>query len=84
MRRLTKTDVEASLKILNIMNVDEIASSFTIMFELQLNWNDLHLTFNFLKEDTRQNIISKDLWTLFWTPNIICLNDKSEERDKEQ
>ena len=59
MRRLTKTDVEASLKILNIMNVDEIASSFTIMFELQLNWNDLHLTFNFLKEDTRQILFHK-------------------------
>ena len=79
----TQTDVEASLKILTIMNIDEIASSFSLMFELKLKWNDLHLTFSFLKEDTRQNIISKDLWTHFWTPNIRYLNDKDEVRDKE-
>ena len=61
-------DVNTSVTIHNIISLDEDSSTITLMFSVQYDWLDYHLTYNFLHKDHRHN--SHNLNGKIWTPSI--------------
>ena len=43
-----KTNVEASVSVMDIFDIKEEESVVSLVFSLTLKWNDLHINYNFL------------------------------------
>ena len=63
-------DVEAFVDIIKIIDIDETEATFTLVFNITLEWNDHRMSFNFLHDDTRKNKITKQLLNNIWFPMI--------------
>ena len=70
---LMKTQVNASVKVSSVLDVDQDDASFTILFHLNLRWKDPLLKFYYLKGQKEQNHITEKLSKRIWMPSIIFL-----------
>ena len=61
------TNIEASATVLEILDINESNSIFSLMFFLSLEWRDVHVTFMFLKNDQEKNRIEEKT---IWFPHI--------------
>ena len=79
-------DVEVSISLLKIMDIDEEDSIISILFNICLKWTDPLLKFNFLKQEKTKNLITKDELKNIWTPQIkfSLLEKDSFEQLEEQ
>ena len=61
---MKRTDINLSVTILDIINVNEVESKFELKFRMKTAWNDERLTFISLNEDEENNLIdnSSDIW----------------------
>ena len=67
---LMKTQINASVRVLSVLDVDQDDASFTVLFNLNLKWNDPHVKFFYLKGKKEQNHITKILSKKIWMPSI--------------
>lgn len=76
------TDVQASVTIFDLIDINEEESVFSILFSLVLEWKDLNLNFNFLKENKENNIIKDEIYEAMWQPRVqfLLLQDGSVVR----
>ena len=74
-----KTNLNTSIAIYDIIEINEINSKLVVEFGMTILWNDQRLNFNFLKNDYQKNIMSKDVH--FWVPGIIFLNTMTKKED---
>ena len=73
------TDLFASVTIFDLIDINEEESVFSILFSLVLEWRDLNLNYNFLKEDKEKNIIKDEVYEKIWQPKVqfLLLRDGS-------
>ena len=67
---LMKTQINASVMVSSVLDVDQDDASFTVLFDLNLRWNDPHVKFFYLKGQKEQNHITKELSKSIWMPSI--------------
>ena len=67
---LKKTQINASIRVSSVLDVDQDDASFTVLFNLNLKWNDPHVKFFYLKGKKEQNHITKNLSKRIWMPSI--------------
>ena len=58
---LMKTQINASVRVSSVLDVDQDDASFTVLFDLNLKWNDPHVKFFYLKGQKEKNHITKEL-----------------------
>ena len=68
--KLMKTKVNASVRVSSVLDVNPDDATFTILFNLNLKWNDPHLKFFYLKEKNEQNYITDNLSKTIWIPSM--------------
>ena len=64
------------MELLDITEISEIESCFSLTFSLELMWRDQHLNFNFLKDNQAKNIITNDN---IWRPRTQLLELKEQD-----
>ena len=62
--------VNASVRVSSVLDVNPDDATFTILFNLNLKWNDPHLKFFYLKEKNEQNHITDNLSKTIWIPSM--------------
>ena len=63
-------EIETKFTINKIFNINDDNSAFSTIFQVELEWNDLNLKFNYLKKSKRINIISQEEWKKIWKPDL--------------
>ena len=74
-----KSEVEASITILHIIDINMAESFINVMFKLKLKWHDKRIKFNFLKNNEERNLISSKAH--IWKPNVnfLILKDQKDQ-----
>ena len=55
---------------MKIIDIDEVEATFTIVFNITLEWTDHRMIFNFLHDDIRKNKITEDSRAIIWFPML--------------
>ena len=67
-KTIKPTNMEVNVEILEILSVDEADSSFEIFYDLNFQWYDEHLEYEFLKDYEDSNIIRN--MSSIWYPQV--------------
>ena len=71
--------VNISIKLLNIVDIDEVDFSITFQFEITLEWLEYRASYNNLKEDRNMNSLNQDDIKKLWLPMVIYANTDQKE-----
>ena len=65
-------DITTNITIQRIFDISDDKSAFSVIFQVELEWNDLNLKFNYLSDSTNvfANTIGPQNWTNMWKPNL--------------
>ena len=63
-------EITTNITINNIFDIDDENSAFSIIFQVEFEWNDLNLKFNYLGKSMGINIISLKEWEKIWKPDL--------------
>ena len=63
-------DVFATFTILDVLEINDAGSFFDVFFKLGLQWRDLHLKFEFLKDNPSMNALNESIAEKIWVPKI--------------
>ena len=77
--RILPVQVNISIKLLNIVDIDEVDYSITFQFEITLEWLEYRASYNNLKKDIYMNSLTQDDIDLLWLPTIIYANTDQKE-----
>ena len=64
------TTLQATFTVVKILDIDEIDSSFELHFQLEVQWFDKNVRFDFLKDQDFDNTLSTELIEKIWIPKI--------------
>ncbi len=67
-------EINVSVDLFNVLKIDEVESTLAIQFGLKLEWFDVRLTFDSLKEQEDSNIFSGSKRLEIWIPQIVFSN----------
>ena len=67
---LSFIDVFATVTILDVLDINDAGSFFDIFFKLNIQWKDLHLKYEFLKENPSMNVLNDSIAKMIWIPSI--------------
>ena len=76
---IVPTDVKVSMRLLRIVDIDEVDHTIYFQFEIILEWNDRHLSFNNLKEEEYLNSLTDDEIQSIWLPLLVYDNTDQKE-----
>ena len=76
---MVKTLVKANIDNLKILDISPEGSSFIVLFNLKLEWNDERVTFNFLKKFKEKNLISEKGLHNLWMPKLTFFQTIEKE-----
>ena len=65
-----KVEIIIETTIFNVIEVHETESTFKLSFGLELKWEDLHLTFNFLNKNPKRNVVTRTMQDQIWIPHL--------------
>ena len=71
--------VELSMRLLSVLNLDQIGQIMFVKYVLLAKWKDPGLKFHNLKRDANQNVLSEIEWSRIWVPRIIFDNTEATE-----
>ena len=77
--RILPVQVNISIELLNIVDIDEVDYSITFQFEITLEWLEYRASYNNLKKDIYMNSLTEDDIDLLWLPTIIYANTDQKE-----
>ena len=63
-------DVFATLTILDVLEINDADSFIDIFFKLEVQWRDLHLKYEFLKDNPSMNTLNETIAEKIWIPRI--------------
>ena len=63
-------EVNVSVAIREVIDIDDVELTFTLLFEIIFEWRDNNLLFNYLKDDVKQNVIDFEEDYKYWHPNL--------------
>ena len=72
-------NVSVSVRLLNIVSIDEGENSIDFQFEINLEWKDYRITFNTLKDQTYLNTLGDEDIGNIWLPSVIYDNTDQKE-----
>ena len=59
-----------NITILDVFDIDEGSSSFDLYFVLHIQWRDVRVYFQFLKDPEEERILSEAEYKKLWLPEI--------------
>ena len=75
-----KIPINISVDVLNILDIDEVAGTFTVSFELHSTWFDPRLTYVNLKNNTDLNTLTEQEKLDVWSPIIVFGNTAAQHK----
>ena len=63
-------EITTNITINKIFNIDDDNSAFSIIFQVEFEWKDLNLKFNYLSKTMTTNIITEEEWKKIWKPDL--------------
>ena len=72
-------NVDVSIRLLNIMSINEVDNSIDLQFEIILEWKDYRLTFSNLKDEPYLNTLTDEDIEKVWLPLLIYDNTDQKE-----
>ena len=77
--RMSPVRVNVSLKLLNVMRIDEVENTIDLKFHILLEWFDHRLTYNNLKHRRYLNALNETDVEMIWLPLVIYENTEQME-----
>ena len=71
--------VNISIKLLNIVDINEVDFSITFQFEITLEWMEYRADYNNLKDTLYMNSLNQDNIKKLWLPRVIYANTDQKE-----
>ena len=76
---ITPVNVDVSMRLLNIVSMDEVENRVEFQFEIVLEWKDYRLTYSNLKNETYLNALTEADINAIWLPLVIYDNTDQKE-----
>ena len=76
---IVPTEDKVSMRLLRIVDIDEVDHTIDFQFEIILEWKDHHLSFNNLKEEQYLNSMTDDEIQSIWLPLLVYDNTDQKE-----
>ena len=76
---ITPINVDVSMRLLNIVSMDEVENRIEFQFEIILEWKDYRLTYSNLKNETYLNSLTEADINAIWLPLVIYDNTDQKE-----
>ena len=70
-------NLEATFTVIQILDINEGDSIFDLHFQLQIQWFDKTVQFDFLKDQELENSLSEDLSKHIWSPRVKFYDEVS-------
>ena len=74
--------VNVSMRLLKIVDIDEVEHSIDFQFEIILQWNDHRLSYNNLKNQEYLNSLTDDDIQSIWLPLVVYDNTDQKETSR--
>ena len=74
--------INVTFIVLELFDISETDSSFDIKFLLHLVWFDENLSFRFLKNSEKRNVISNTSINSIWKPDVLFEDIKEETKNE--
>ena len=74
--------VNISISLLNIVEIDEVDFSITFQFEINLEWFEYRAAFHNLKDKVYMNSLTEEDIKKLWLPMVIYENTDQKERTR--
>ena len=71
-------EVNVTLKVIDILDINEEESLVHLFFQIELTWFDFNLHYQFLNKFDDKNYIHDHLAANIWSPNIEFIHTKGE------
>ena len=65
---LKRLKIKVKTTIFNLFDIDDTQSFFQLSFGLELKWEDLYLTYNFLNSNPHRNVLEERVKKNIWMP----------------
>ena len=75
----TLTDLEGTFRVLDLLDVNEIDSTFDLYFKLNLKWYDVNLKYRFLNDLEDKNAFNQSDLTTIWRPDIQFIHVENND-----
>ena len=75
-------DVNVSMTLLKIVDINEVEHSIDFQFDIILQWNDHRLSFNNLKNQEYLNSLTDDDIQSIWLPLVVYDNTDQKETSR--
>ena len=69
-------DVNVTLKVIDILDINEDESLVHLFFQIELRWFDFNLNYQFLNKFDDKNVIHENLAKNIWSPNLEFIHTK--------
>ena len=76
---IVSVEVNVSLRLLKIVDIDEVDHTIDLQFEIILEWKDHRITFNNLKERAYLNALTEEDTKSIWLPLVVYDNTNQKE-----
>ena len=76
---IVPVDVNVSMRLLKILDIDEVEHSIDFQFDIILQWNDHRLSYNNLKNQEYLNSLTDDDIQSIWLPLVVYDNTDQKE-----
>ena len=74
--------VNVSLRLLKVVDIDEVDNSIELQFEIILEWTDDRITYNNLKKNTYMNAFTDQDISQVWLPIVEYENTNQRETSR--
>ena len=72
-------NVDVSIRLLNIMSINEVDNSIDLQFEIILEWKDYRINYSNLKDQPYLNTLTDEDIEKVWLPLLIYDNTDQKE-----
>ena len=76
---IVSVEVNVSMRLLKIVDIDEVDHTIDLQFEIILEWKDHRITFNNLKERAYLNALTEEDTKSIWLPLVVYDNTDQKE-----
>ena len=76
---IVSVEVNVSMRLLKIVDIDEVDHTIDLQFEIILEWKDHRMTFNNLKERAYLNALTEEDTKSIWLPLVVYDNTDQKE-----
>ncbi len=70
----SKVDVFINLHILEVLSVNINSGRMDLKLNITMTWYDDRLTYQFLNDDVRQNVLTSEEFSATWKPSLVYAN----------